>query len=353
MFGLGPIEPLLNDPTITDILINGPYQIYVERRGKLEVTDIAFRDNEHLSNVAQRIAASVGRRVDETSPMVDARLADGSRVNIIMAPLALDGACVSIRKFSQQKIDIPQMVEFGSLSAAMGRVLEIAARCRLNIIISGGTGSGKTTLLNALSRMIDERERIVTIEDAAELQLQQPHVVRLETRPASIEGAGQIAQRDLVKNALRMRPDRIILGETRGEEAFDVLQAMNTGHDGSMTTIHANSPRDGLVRVENMVIAANPNLPTRAIRSQIVSAVHLVIQVSRMRDGVRRVLDITEVTGLEGDVIITQDLFSFVHEDAEYREQVNGRYVSNRLRPYFLEKARYFGLEDELMAALG
>ena len=353
MFGLGPIEPLLNDPTITDILINGPHQIYVERRGKLEETDVVFRDNEHLSNVAQRIAASIGRRVDETSPMVDARLADGSRVNIIMAPLALDGACVSIRKFSRQKIGIAQMVEFGSLSPQMGRLLEIAARCRLNIIITGGTGSGKTTLLNALSRMIDPRERVVTIEDAAELQLQQPHVVRLETRPASIEGAGEIAQRDLVKNALRMRPDRIILGETRGEEAFDVLQAMNTGHDGSMTTIHANSPRDGLVRLENMVVAANPNLPTRAIRSQIVSAVHLIVQIARMRDGVRRILSVTEVTGLEGDVIITQDLFGFVHDDGEYREQVHGRYVSNRLRPYFLETAKYYGLEDDLMATLG
>jgi pilus assembly protein CpaF len=353
MFGLGPIEPLLHDPTVNDILINGPYQIYVERRGKLELTDIAFRDNEHVANVAQRIAASIGRRVDETSPMVDARLADGSRVNIVLPPLALDGACISIRKFAQSRIGIPQMIDYGSLSAPMGRMLEIAARCRLNVIISGGTGSGKTTLLNALSRMIDERERVVTIEDAAELQLQQPHVVRLETRPSSIEGAGEINQRDLVKNALRMRPDRIILGETRGAEAFDVLQAMNTGHDGSMTTIHANSPRDGLVRLENMVVAANPTLPTRAIRSQIVSAVNLIIQVSRMRDGVRRILQITEVAGLEGDVIITQDLFSFVYDSTEYREQVSGRYESNRLRPQFLERAKYYGLDEELMAAVG
>lgn len=353
MFGLGPIEPILQDPTVSDILINGPYQIYVERRGRLTMTDVKFRDREHVANVAQRIAASVGRRVDETSPMVDARLADGSRVNIIMPPLALDGAAISIRKFSQSRIGIAQMVEFGSLSAPMGRVLEIAARCRLNIVISGGTGSGKTTLLNALSQMIDERERIVTIEDAAELQLQQPHVVRLETRPASIEGAGEINQRDLVKNALRMRPDRIILGETRGAEAFDVLQAMNTGHDGSMTTIHANSPRDGLVRLENMVVAANPTLPTRAIRSQIVSAVNLIIQVSRMRDGVRRILQITEVVGMEGDVITTQDLFSFVYDGTEFRERVEGQYVSNRLRPQFQEKAKFFGLDDDLMAAVG
>jgi pilus assembly protein CpaF len=352
MFGLGPIEPLLADDTVTDILINGPNQIFIERRGILELTPVTFQDNDHVVNVAQRIASAIGRRVDETSPMVDARLADGSRVNIILPPLALDGACISIRKFSRNRIDLAAMVQGGNISLGMGRLLAIAGRCRLNIIISGGTGSGKTTLLNALSQMIDKRERIITIEDAAELQLQQPHVVRLETRPPSIEGGGEICQRDLVKNALRMRPDRIILGETRGAEAFDVLQAMNTGHDGSMTTIHANSPRDALVRLENMVVAASPNLPVRAIRSQIVSAVHLIIQVSRMRDGMRRVLAITEIVGLEGDVIATQDLFHFVYDDNDASEEVRGRFVGNRIRPRFAEKARYYGLEDELMACM-
>ncbi len=349
MFGLGPIEPLLADATINDILVNGPEQVYVERRGRLQLTDVRFRDNAHLVNVAQRIAASVGRRVDETSPLCDARLADGSRVNIVLPPLAIDGASVSIRKFAQQKIGLPQMVEGGSLSAAMARLLEIASRCRLNVVISGGTGSGKTTLLNALSRMIDPGERVVTIEDAAELQLQQPHVVRLETRPPSLEGGGEVTQRDLVKNALRMRPDRIILGETRGAEAFDVLQAMNTGHDGSMTTLHANSPRDALSRLENMVLSGNPNLPPRAIRSQIVSAVNLVVQVSRMRDGARRLLAVTEVTGLEGEVVITQDLFKFEYDADDFGEQVKGRFTTTRLRPAFYDRANYFGLGAELM----
>ena len=352
MFGLGPVEPLLSDATVTDILINGPHQVYVERRGLLQLTEIRFRDNDHVTNVAQRIAASVGRRVDETSPTVDARLADGSRVNIVLPPLALDGACISIRKFANHRLGIGTMVQQGNLSPGMGKLLEVAARCRLNIIISGGTGSGKTTLLNALSRMIDPGERIVTIEDAAELQLQQPHVVRLETRPSNIEGSGEINQRDLVKNALRMRPDRIVLGETRGAEAFDVLQAMNTGHDGSMTTLHANTPRDALVRLENMVVGANAGLPTRAIRSQIVSAVHLIVQISRMRDGVRRVQQITEVVGLEGDVIITQDLFSFVLGEST-GERVLGTFSSSGLRPSFIEQARYFGLEEELKQAMG
>jgi pilus assembly protein CpaF len=352
MFGLGPIEPLLADPGISDILINGPRQIYVERAGRLECTDIAFRDNDHLVNVAQRIAAAVGRRVDETSPLCDARLADGSRVNIVLPPLAIDGASISIRKFAKHKVGFQRMVEGGSVSAAMARVLEIASRCRLNIVISGGTGSGKTTLLNALSQMIDAGERIVTIEDAAELQLQQPHVVRLETRPPSIEGGGEITQRDLVKNALRMRPDRIILGETRGAEAFDVLQAMNTGHDGSMTTLHANSPRDALSRLENMVLSGNPNLPQRAIRGQIVSAVNLIIQVSRLRDGSRRVLNLTEVVGMEGDVIITQDLFKFEYDNGDFAEEVRGRFVSGQVRPAFYERANYFGVAHELMALL-
>ncbi|WP_027133388.1 CpaF family protein [Geminicoccus roseus] len=351
MFGLGPVEPLLADASVTDILINGPQHIYVERRGLLELTNISFRDNEHLTNVAQRIAASVGRRVDETSPTVDARLADGSRVNIVLPPLALDGTCISIRKFAKHRIGISTMVQHGNLSPGMGRLLEIAARCRLNIIVSGGTGSGKTTLLNALSRMIDPGERIITIEDAAELRLQQPHVVRLETRPPNIERSGEINQRDLVKNALRMRPDRIILGEIRGAEAFDVLQAMNTGHDGSMTTLHANTPRDALVRLENMVISANAGLPMQAIRSQIVSAVHLIIQISRMRDGVRRVQQISEVIGIEGEVIILQDLFNFAFEET-HDGRIIGNFVSTGLRPRFVVQARYYGLEEELKQAM-
>lgn len=349
MFGLGPIEPLLADGGVSDILINGPYQIYVERSGRLQRTDVQFRDNDHLVNVAQRIAASIGRRVDETSPLCDARLQDGSRVNIVLPPLAIDGASVSIRKFSKHRLGFAQLVEGRSLSPAMGRVLEIASRSRLNIVISGGTGSGKTTLLNALSQLIDTGERIVTIEDAAELQLQQPHVVRLETRPPSLEGGGEINQRDLVKNALRMRPDRIILGETRGAEAFDVLQAMNTGHDGSMTTLHANSPRDALARLENMVLSGNPNLPQRAIRSQIVSAVNLIVQVSRMRDGHRRVLAITEIVGIEGDVIISQDLFKFEYDAEDFGEDVRGRFQSSQVRPVFHDRATYYGLGDELI----
>ena len=351
MFGLGPVEPLLADGTVSDILINGPYQVYVERKGLLQLTDVKFRDNDHVANVAQRIAALVGRRVDETSPTVDARLADGSRVNIVLPPLALDGACISIRKFASHRLGIGTMVQQGNLSPGMGKLLEIAARCRLNIIISGGTGSGKTTLLNALSRMIDPGERVITIEDAAELQLQQPHVVRLETRPSTVEGTGEINQRDLVKNALRMRPDRIVLGETRGAEAFDVLQAMNTGHDGSMTTLHANTPRDALVRLENMVVTASAGLPTRAIRSQIVSAVHLIVQISRMRDGVRRVQQITEIVGLEAEVIVTQDLFTFAIGEST-QDRVQGTFVSSGLRPHFIDQARYFGLEDELKQAM-
>lgn len=352
MFGLGPLEPLLADETITDIMVNGPNQVYVERRGRLELTGVRFRDDSHAVNVAQRIAASVGRRVDESSPTVDARLADGSRVNIVMAPIALNGCCISIRKFAKRKIDLAAMVHSGNLSQSMAKVLEIAAACRLNVVISGGTGSGKTTLMNALSRMIDERERVLTIEDAAELQLQQPHVVRLETRPTNIEGGGEINQRDLVKNALRMRPDRIILGETRGSEAFDVLQAMNTGHDGSMTTVHANTPRDALVRLENMVLMSNANLPIRAIRMQIASAVNLVVQIARMRDGVRRVQNITEVVGMEGDVITTQDLFAFEYDATSFGDRVNGRYVTTGVRPHFSGRAAYYGLEEMLMAAM-
>jgi pilus assembly protein CpaF len=348
MFGLGPIEPLLADPSVTDILINGPKQVFVERFGKLHLTDISFESDAQLINVSQRIAAAVGRRVDETSPLVDARLADGSRVNIVVPPLALNGACVSIRKFAKRRISLRQMADQGNMSPGMARLLELAGRIRLNILISGGTGSGKTTLLNAISASIAHDERVVTIEDAAELQLQQPHVVRLETRPMSIEGTGQIDQRQLVVNALRMRPDRIILGETRGSEAFDVLQAMNTGHDGSMTTIHANTARDALIRLENMVIAGNPNLPLRFVRSQIVSAVHLIAQVSRMRDGIRRVTQIVEVAGVEGDTVTTQELFKFVIDGGAPGNAVQGRFVGSGLRPLFAERAREHGLDGEL-----
>src|SRR3984893_10799224 len=301
MLGLGPLEPLIADETVTDIMVNGPKQVYVERRGKLEITDVQFRDDQHLMNVATKIVTRVGRRIDEARPLVDARLPDGSRVNIIIPPLALDGASISIRKFSKKSITLDTMAAGGSISTAMATVLKIAARCRINILISGGTGSGKTTLLNALSRMIDGVERTVTIEDAAELQLQQPHVVRLETRTANLEGTGEINMRDLLKNALRMRPDRIIIGECRGEEALDMLQAMNTGHDGSMSTIHANSPREALTRLENMIGMAGINLPSRAVRTQIASAIHMICQVNRMRDGTRRVTHIMEGVGMKGD----------------------------------------------------
>lgn len=349
MFGIGPIEPLLADDTVTDILVNGPDRIYVERHGRLELTAQKFRDNAHVINVAQRIAASVGRRVDESSPMVDARLPDGSRVNVVLPPLAIDGACIAIRKFSKRNLTLSRMAQQGNLSPAMARLLEIAAACRLNVVISGGTGSGKTTLLNALSQHIDHRERILTIEDAAELQLQQPHVVRLETRPDNSEGVGHVSQRELVRNALRMRPDRIILGETRGGEAFDVLQAMNTGHDGSMTTVHANTPRDAITRLESMVMMSHGSLPLLSIRHQIASAVNLIVQVERMRDGIRRITSITELTGMEGDVIITQELFRFQFNAANYGDEVKGVFESSRMRPGFAPKAAYFGLDNALL----
>ncbi|CAN7490543.1 CpaF family protein [Trinickia sp. LjRoot230] len=352
MFGVGPIEPLLADERVTDILVNGPDQVFVERGGRLELTPLKFRDNAHVINVAQRIAAAVGRRVDESSPMVDARLADGSRVNVVLPPVALRGASISIRKFAKRNITLARMAQQGNISTAMVEVLRIASACRLNIVISGGTGSGKTTLLNALSNFIDAHERIVTIEDAAELQLQQPHVVSLETRPENSEGLGGISQRDLVRNALRMRPDRIILGETRGTEAFDVLQAMNTGHDGSMTTVHANTPRDAITRLESMVMMANGNLPLISIRRQIASAVHMILQIERMRDGVRRVTRVTEISGMEGDIVITQDLFSFRYNASAYEEQVSGAFECSSLRPAFAQRAAYYGLEDALIAAM-
>ncbi|TKC86373.1 CpaF family protein [Trinickia terrae] len=352
MFGLGPIEPLLTDETVTDILVNGPDQVFVERSGKLVLTPLKFRDNQHVTHVAQRIAAAVGRRVDESSPMVDARLADGSRVNVVLPPIALRGASISIRKFSKRNITLARMAQQGNISPAMLQVFKIACMCRLNVIISGGTGSGKTTLLNALSQHIDEHERIVTIEDAAELQLQQPHVVSLETRPENSEGLGAVSQRDLVRNALRMRPDRIILGETRGAEAFDVLQAMNTGHDGSMTTIHANTPRDAISRLESMVMMANGNLPLLSIRRQIASAVHMIVQVERMRDGMRRVTRVTELVGMEGDVVITQDLFSFRQNAGASRDDVKGGFETTSVRPGFAPRAAYYGQEAALAEAI-
>ncbi|HMA13296.1 MAG TPA: CpaF family protein, partial [Kiloniellaceae bacterium] len=311
MLGLGPLEPLLADERITDIMVNGPKQVYVERRGKLELTDVTFQNDEHVLNIARRIVSQIGRRVDETTPLVDARLMDGSRVNIIIPPLAIDGPSISIRKFSKKGITLDVMARQNNISQAMATVMKIAARSRLNILISGGTGSGKTTLLNAMSQLIDPGERIVTIEDAAELQLQQPHVVRLETRPPNLEGSGEITMRDLVKNALRMRPDRIILGEVRGAEAVDMLQAMNTGHDGSLGTLHANRPREALTRLENMIGLAGINLPAKAVRTQIASAIDLIVQVSRMRDGMRRVTHVEEIVGMEGEIITTQNLFSY------------------------------------------
>ena len=353
MVGLGPLEPLLNDDEITDILVNGPYDVYVERHGKLEKTRVRFRDATHLVSIAQRIASAVGRRIDEASPMVDARLADGSRVNIVLPPLVLNGGSISIRKFSKRVITLDDMTRRGNLSAEMARFLEIAARARFNILVSGGTGSGKTTLLNAISRMIDPFERIVTIEDAVELRLQQPHVVQMETRAANIEGVGAIPQRELVRNALRMRPDRIIVGEVRGVEAFDMLQAMNTGHDGSMSTVHANSPRDALYRIENMVMMANLNLPLRAIRMQVASALNLVVHIERMRDGVRRVQNIAEIAGMEGEIITARELFAFRYQGERRDGTIDGTFESARMRPDFVERAARLGLDRELLDVLG
>jgi pilus assembly protein CpaF len=352
MLGLGPLEPLIADETVSDIMVNGPKQVYVERRGKLELSDVVFRDDQHLMNICTKIVTRIGRRIDESRPLADARLPDGSRVNIIIPPLAIDGASISIRKFSKKSITLDTMAANGSISPAMATLLKIAARCRLNILISGGTGSGKTTLLNALSRMIDSTERTVTIEDAAELQLQQPHVVRLETRTASLEGTGEITMRDLLKNALRMRPDRIIIGECRGEEALDMLQAMNTGHDGSMSTIHANNPREALTRLENMIGMAGINLPSKAMRTQIASAVHLICQVNRMRDGHRRVTQITEVVGMEGDIITTQDLFTFQFQGETADGRLRGAFQTSGIRPAFLPRAEYYGLDRALLEAV-
>ncbi|KIF54888.1 CpaF family protein [Vibrio owensii] len=353
LFGLGPIQSLVDDRAITDIMVNGANNVFFEKHGKLEKSDITFIDEEQVLTIAKQIAARIGRRVDELSPTVDARLEDGSRVNIVIPPIALDGTSISIRKFREQNIGLEELVEFGSMSMDMARLLSIASRCRMNILISGGTGSGKTTLLNSLSQYISEDERIVTIEDAAELRLEQPNLVRLETRAESVEHTGLVTQRDLVINALRMRPDRIILGECRGSEAFEMLQAMNTGHEGSMSTLHANSPRDAISRVESMVMMANLNQPLDAIRRAIVSAIELVVQVNRLRDGSRKITSISEIVGLEGDSVVMEEIFRFQYDEVGYGEAVRGRFMTEGLmqRSELVKKAHFYGLYEELMQA--
>jgi pilus assembly protein CpaF len=338
IFGLGPLEPLLKDPTISDILVNRFDRVYVERAGKLEITGLSFKDNQHLMQIIDRIVSRIGRRVDESSPMVDARLQDGSRVNAIIPPLALDGACLSIRRFGRDPVTARNMLDNKTLTEPMLELLSAVVKGRLNVIISGGTGAGKTTVLNVLSGYIPNSERIVTIEDAAELQLKQEHIVRLETRPPNIEGKGSVRMRQLVINSLRMRPDRIVVGEVRGEEAFDMLQAMNTGHEGSLTTVHANSPRDALARIENMVSMANLNIPERAVRHQIANAVHVVVQVARLSDGSRKILTISEVTGMEGDMIALQDIFVFERTGVDESGKVRGVFHSTGLPPHFAER---------------
>jgi len=338
IFGLGPLEQLLKDPDVSDILVNRFDRVYVEKTGKLELTPLAFKDNGHLMQIIERIVSRVGRRVDESSPMVDARLADGSRVNAIIPPLALDGPCLSIRRFGREPVTARQMIENHTLTESMLELLSAMVKGRLNLIVSGGTGAGKTTLLNVLSGYIPNFERIVTIEDAAELQLKQENIVRLETRPPNIEGKGAVRQRQLVINSLRMRPDRIVVGEVRGEEAFDMLQAMNTGHEGSLTTVHANSPRDAMARIENMVSMANLNIPERAVRQQIASAVHAVIQIARLSDGTRKVITISEITGLADDSIVMHDIFSFERSGIDENGKVHGAFRATGTRPKFADR---------------
>jgi pilus assembly protein CpaF len=352
LLGFGPIEVLMSNPDISDIMINGHKQVFIEQNGKIVLTDITFGSERHLLNVIQKIVSIVGRRIDESSPMVDSRMPDGSRFNAIIPPLALDGCLVSIRKFKKQKMSLKDYVSVGSMSDAMYRFLSICGQIRLNIIISGGTGSGKTTLLNSISGFIDKSERIVTIEDAAELQLQQPHVLRMETRPPNMEGAGEVTQRQLVRNALRMRPDRIIIGEIRGDEVIDVLSAMNTGHDGSMATIHANTPRDALSRVENLVGMSAVNLSLGSLRQQLSSAIHLIVQISRQRDGKRRITQIEEIKGLEGDTIVTQTLFGFRPGAMDESGVLTGTYYCTGAKPDFLTQAAYFGKEEEMLGCL-
>ncbi|MGR8950379.1 MAG: CpaF family protein [Gammaproteobacteria bacterium] len=345
VLGLGPIEPLLKDPSVSDILVNTSQQIFVERHGVLERVGGRFKDNKHLIRIIDKIVSRVGRRIDESSPLVDARLPDGSRVNAIIPPLAVDGPLLSIRKFAQIPYDLEKLVENGTVSQQMAQILAGLVKCKVSILISGGTGSGKTTFLNACSRFIDDRERVVSIEDAAELQLQQTHVARLETRPSNIEGQGEYTQRDLVKNALRMRPDRIIVGEVRGPEAFDMLQAMNTGHDGSMTTIHANTARDALSRLEQMIGMVGFDLPAKAVRSQIASAIHVVVQVNRFEDGTRRLVSLQEITGMEGDVITMQEIFSYRRTGLDENGRVSGRFEASGIRPNFADLFQTHGFE--------
>ncbi|ASI97769.1 CpaF family protein [Vibrio rotiferianus] len=350
LVGLGPLQVLMDDDTITDIMINGHQQVYVERFGLVQQADVHFLDEKQLADIAKRIASRVGRRVDESSPTCDARLEDGSRVNIVLPPIAIDGTAISIRKFRHKSIGFDDLIEFGALSPEMAKLLQLAARCRLNILVAGGTGSGKTTLLNALSQYISQGERVVTIEDTAELRLLQPHVVRMETRTAGIEGTGEVNSRDLMINSLRMRPDRIIVGECRGAEAFEMLQAMNTGHDGSMSTLHANSPRDALARVESMVMMATNNLPLEAIRRSLVSAVDLIVQVNRLHDGSRKVMSITEVLGMEGKNVVLEELFSFQSNPYNNDGKITGRYETTGVmnRSVLFEKARFYGVDKEL-----
>ncbi|TOI21648.1 pilus assembly protein CpaF [Vibrio parahaemolyticus] len=348
--GLGPLQALVDNDDISDIMINGPSDIFIEINGKVEKSSIQFVNEKQLNTIAKRIASNVGRRIDESKPLCDARLEDGSRVNIVIPPLAIDGTSISIRKFKEQKIKLENLVQFGALSVEMAKLLSIASHCKCNILISGGTGSGKTTLLNALSGFIGSGERIVTIEDAAELQLQQPHIVRLETRQASVEGTGEITARDLVINALRMRPDRIIVGECRGGEAFEMLQAMNTGHDGSMSTLHANTPRDAIARVESMVMMATASLPLEAIRRTIVSAVDLIVQVRRLHDGSRKILFISEIVGLEGDSVVMEDIFRFENNGVGDEGKISGEFRTPGLskRSVIYERAKFFGLDGAL-----
>jgi pilus assembly protein CpaF len=345
LFGLGPLEPLLADPTISDILVNRHNTIYIERRGKIEATNVTFKDDEHLMRVIERIVSSVGRRIDESSPMVDARLQDGSRVNAIIPPLSIDGPVLSIRRFGAEPLRMVALIENQALTKDIADMLQMCVNARLNCLISGGTGAGKTTLLNALSAFIPEDERIVTIEDSAELQLQQPHVVRLETRPPNIEGRGEVTQRDLVKNALRMRPDRIVIGEVRGGEAIDMLQAMNTGHDGSLTTIHANTPRDALARLETMIQMTGMRLSDRAMRQQVASAINLVVQVARLSDGSRRVTSISEITGMEGETITMQEIFMYERTGVDKEGKVIGRFKPTGIRPRFAERLKACGMQ--------
>jgi pilus assembly protein CpaF len=343
-FGLGPLEMLLKDPSITDILINGPKNVYIERRGRMERTQVSFRDNNHLMQIIDRIISKVGRRVDETCPMVDARMLDGSRFNAIIPPLALDGACVSIRRFGKNPLKLEDLLNYKTFTPEMVMLLEGAIKARLNIIVSGGTGSGKTTLLNTLSSFIPNADRIVTIEDAAELQLQQDHVVRLETRPSNIEGKGEITSTDLVRNALRMRPERIIIGECRGSEALDMLQAMNTGHEGSMTTLHANSPRDAIARLETMIMMAGFELPLKAMRTQIASAIDLIIQTSRLQGGPRKLTSIAEVVGMEQDTVVMQDIYRFEKEGVDETGRAYGKFVATGIRPMFMPRLETAGV---------